>query len=229
MLSGVATSSIRQASRLSSRRQTALRLTSPDAVVYAAQFQPAQFITAASILTTFFFVQRQINKSNALLESLKVAKDELKKVRNEALSGTNDSEKINELGLVIKQLEQQWKDTATLRLPGSDGVTLRYRVQRPDLIPDEGNNEATAEETIESQSTEVSSRVSGTSNNENVKLKEITPLQGFLLVVGVVVVLVQVWLLTLLSVDPMAASSTIADYTPLNNLPPPQPLLDSFQ
>ena len=104
--------------RLSSRRSTAVRLTPDDPVVYAAQFDPLQFATAGSILTTFFFVQRQINRSNALLESLKVAKDELKKVRNEAISGTNDSEKISELGFTIKKLEQEWRDTATLRLPG---------------------------------------------------------------------------------------------------------------
>ena len=197
-------------------------------VIYAAQFQPAQFVTAASILTTFFFVQRQINKSNALLESLKMTKDELKKLRNEALSGTNNPEKISELGLTIKQLEKEWKDTATLRLPG---YTVRYRVQRPDLIPDEDedNNEAVEENESQRQLTDVSSKVSGTNNNEPVKFKDITPLQVGLLVVGGVVVVVQVWLLTLLSVDPMAASSTIADYTPLNNLSDPQPFLDSFQ
>ena len=79
----------------------------------------------------------------------------------------------------------------------------------------------------QSQSSDVSSNVNTTNTNEPFKWKDITPLQTGLLLVGVVVVSAQVWLLGLMSVDPMSAPSTI-DYNPLN-LPPPQPLLDSFK
>lgn len=197
------------------RGTTSLKL-----IEYGPEFQPVQAITTAAILTTFFFVQSRITKSNNLLESLRVAKEDMKKARNEMMSGTNADAKVDIANLETKiaQIESEWTDTATfIKLPN---YTLRFRVLRPDLVP--GNeaevdpNDASSDAGaggVSANNNSNSFKNNGQDIQERFNFSEMTPSQVGLVLVGGVVVVVQFWLLTLLSVDPMSSSNSIATFS----------------
>ena len=180
-----------------------------DAVVYGPVFQPAQAVVTGGILTTFLAVQTRINRSNNLLQQLEATNNALKKARNEMISGDADARaRVTELESTAARLVAEWTDTATVvRLPN---YTLRFRTARPDLIP---NEEVTATPSPPSLSDNNDDNDSSSSSERGLTglrftaLADMTPLQKVLVVVGVGVVATQVWLLTLLAVDPMGASS----------------------
>jgi hypothetical protein len=178
-----------------------------DAVVYGPVFQPAQAVVTVGILTTFLAVQTRINRSNNLLQQLEATNNALKKARNEMISGDADARaRVTELESTAARLAAEWTDTATVvRLPN---YTLRFRTARPDLIPNEEVSATPSSPSVSDDDNDTSSSSErGLTGLRFTALADMTPLQKVLVVVGVGVVATQVWLLTLLAVDPMAASS----------------------
>ena len=186
------------------------------AVVYGPVFQPTQFAVTAGILTTFLVVQTRINRSNALLEQLQVANDAVKKARNAMLSGDADAKaSVPELEAVVARLAAEWTDTATvIRLPN---YTLRFRVNRPDLIPNEAQEETPSPSPAPAPAPTVPSdgeQPRAFAGLQLTNFADMTPLQRGLLLVGAGVVVAQVWLLTLLAVDPMAGPTAAGSGNP---------------
>ena len=188
---------------------------SPDDLRFAAQFQPTQAAVCGSILVAFYFIQTRINRANKILNEIGRNKKTLQTLKMNILNGDKEA-------ITLKQdLENQMLDLETelisvmtfISIPGSN-INLRFRVNRPDLIPNENTTEQAIIENEQSNN-EVQKNAVSAFNDKNISPESVdvdnnqklTVQQKVLIPVGVVIVVSLTLLLNLLINDPVGLSA----------------------